>query len=173
MDDETIDMEETGVLKKRPSFLTVLCILTFIVSGCNFLFSLLGLFQSKSFDASGIEEAVSQLKEAAQSADGRMQQFLMNVVDSLSSTIQAGVEHATALALVEVFVAAISIVGAYLMFRLQKSGFYTYIVAKAIGIIVPLTLLGFNLLTGMMYGFAIVIGAVFIILYGVNRKYMH
>ncbi len=173
MESETIDIGETGVLNKRPTFLTVLCILTFIVSGYNFVFSLLGLFQSKSYDASGMEDAVSKLKDAAQSADDRTQHFLMRIIDSLSITIQAGVEHATALGLVELLVSAGSIIGAYFMFRLQKAGYYTYIVAKIFGIIVPLTLLGFNLLTGMIYGFAVVVGAIFVVLYGVNRKYMH
>lgn len=170
--EDTLDIEVTGKVKKRPSLLTVLCILTFIVSGYNFIFSLWGLFQSKPFDAAGMEQGMRQLNEAAQSADGPLRNFLMNVVDGLSATIKAGVEHATALGITEIVVAGLSILGAYLMLRLQKNGFYTYVIAKIIGIVVPLTLLGFNILTGMMYGLAAVVGAVFVILYGLNRKYM-
>lgn len=174
MTDQTIDTTEEFNLEqnKRPTFLTVLCILTFIVSGYNFFESVFGLFISESFDESQWAEISQQMSEAMDDVDPQSREIVEKMMNAASETIVAGMENAMALGLVDMLAAALSIVGAILMFKLNKIGYYTYIAAKIVGVVVPLTILGVNLLTGMIFGFAAFVSIVFIILYGLNVRHM-
>ncbi len=95
-------MEEQNVqvTAKRPGFLTVLCILTFIGSGLGVLFSLLGIF--------GL---------------GAMNSFLSNYG---GVTAEAGMLKPI---LMTIFSAA-SLYGAVMMWQLKKMGYYLYVAAQ-------------------------------------------
>ena len=101
-------MEEQNVqtTNQRPTFLTVLCILTFIGSGLGILFSLLGIF--------GI---------------GAMNSFLSNYAGA--GAADAGILKPI---LTLVFSAA-SIYGAIMMWSLKKMGFYLYVAAQVLMLI--------------------------------------
>jgi hypothetical protein len=168
---ETVDSVDS-TSAKRPTFLTVLCILTFVVSGYHFFDGLIGVFSSDSFDQAQYEEAMNQMSEAMGGADESARQTVQGFMEATNETIQAGLENATTLGIIEMLAAALSLLGAYFMFRLKQMGYYVYIGAKALGIIGPLAILGVNMLTGIIYGFAAFIGILFIVLYGINKKHM-
>lgn len=172
MNDQTVDTLENSTAAKRPTFLTVLCIITFVVSGYNLIVALIGLFKSESFDPEQWQGISDQMAEAMSGADAASQEMAASVMTSLESMMQIGVENSISLGITAILASALSILGAYLMFNLKKIGYYTYIVAKVIGVLIPLFIFGVNILTMMMYGFVAVIGILFIILYGINRKYM-
>jgi len=165
--DEIADRDQ-----KRPTFLTVLCILTFAVSAYYIFDGTLTIFVSKSFDSTQWHTVMQEVDEALKDADPSTAQMLESFMGSLSQTIERTIENANLLGIITIFVALLSGYGAYLMYKLDRRGFAVYVGAKIVGIVLPLILLGFNLVTGVAYGFAAVIGMIFIILYGVNRKYM-
>ncbi len=173
MTDQAIDSTEESPAKKgRPTFLTVLCILTFIVSGYNFFEAGFGLFVADSFDQSQWTEISQQMSEAMNDVDSQSREVIETMMNAASETIVAGMENAMVLGLIDMLAAALSVIGAILMFKLKKTGYYAYVFAKIIGIIVPLTILGVNLLTGIIFGFAAFVSVVFIILYGLNLKHL-
>ncbi len=169
---ETIDYNEALVSKKRPTLLTILCILTFLVSGYTLITGVIGIFSTKSFDQAQWEQISEQVAESIAGADENSARIVDEVLASASITVERGIYYATTLSLIAILIALVSAYGAYLMWNLRRSGFVFYTIAKIVGIIVPLVLLGFNVITMVVYGFATVIGVILIILYNVNRKYM-
>ena len=93
---------EEQVAKQRPTFLTVLCILTFIGSGLALLLNLLGLL--------GI---------------GALNSILATYGGQASDT--SGLRS-----LLMVLFSAGSIYGAIMMWNLKKLGFYLYVAAQAL-----------------------------------------
>ncbi|MFT7346567.1 MAG: hypothetical protein ACI9CP_001019, partial [Cryomorphaceae bacterium] len=66
----------------------------------------------------------------------------------------------------------LSAFGAFMMFKLRKTGFWVYVLAKVLGLIAVLAFLGVNVLTIIVVSFAGFIGLIMAILYAVNRKHM-
>lgn len=169
---EELDAQQTSEAPKRPTFLTVLCILTFVWSGYTVLTSLLGIFTSNSFDQEEWQEISVQVSGAMDQADSQTQDVMEMAMDAVASTIEAGIENAVMLGVVGFLAAALSFFGAFQMFKLKKMGYYLYILSKVVGVFIPLMLLGVNLITGFMYGIGGFIAIVGIILYGVNKKHL-
>jgi len=171
MTNETIDTQEFKT-PSRPTFLTVLCILTFVVSGYFFVQSIIGIFANQAMDTAAFNEVSEQLYESMDEMDGEQQQFMQGFIDALQVTMNSAIENAVSLGIFEMLASALGIFGAVLMFKLNKKGYYLYILAKVIGVVAPLFIIGANMLTISLYGFIAFIGILFIILYGVNVKYM-
>ena len=66
--------------------------------------------------------------------------------------------------------ACFTLLGAVMMWRLRKIGFYLYIVGVLIGIILPFYLYGSNLIAVGISAFSSFFGLVFIALYALNFK---
>lgn len=127
-----------GAQKKRPAFLTVLCVLTFIGSG-------LGLI---SFLAMAV-------------GMGSLMSF-MGDMGGASSVGNAG----TAYFAVSALLAAGTLFGAIMMWKLKKTGFYLYTAASVIAFLLPLFF-------GMSFSvMGAVVAVIFIVLYGLNLKHM-
>jgi hypothetical protein len=169
---ETIDTVEEYNARKRPSLLTVLCVLTFVVSAYYVFSGIFGLFVAENFDQSQWDQISEQVGEALNDADENSAQIMETVMAAVSQTVTNAIENALLLGLTEIFVALLSAFGAYWMWSLRKSGFWIYTAAKVVGVAVPLILLGFNIVTIALYGFALFIGIIFIILYATTRKHM-
>lgn len=171
MENEIVD-QSAVTESKRPTFLTVLCILTFAVSAYYLFDGVLTIFVSKSFDTSQLDMISAQMEEALDGAEPGAAEMVETVMEAVSETTTKAINNATTLGLITLFVALLSAYGAYLMFNLRKIGFTIYTAAKIVGIVIPLMILGFNFLTILIYSIAAVIGLIFVILYAVNRKYM-
>jgi len=171
MSNEAIDAMEIQK-PNRPTFLTVLCIITFVVSGYFFVQSLLGIFVNNSLDTTAFNEIISQLYESMDEMEGQEQAFMQKIIDGFQITVNSIIENAVSLGIFEMLTSVLGILGAVLMFRLNKKGYYLYILAKIVGVVAPLAIIGVNVVTISIYGFIGVIGILFIVLYGVNVKYM-
>lgn len=123
----------------RPTFLTVLCILTFIGSGLSALVLLIGLVFTGA--ASSMLGSIPGMGDIAGLGTGY---FLIMLV-----------------------LAAASLYGAIMMWKLKKMGFYLYSGANVLVLIVPLIMA-----TSSFSYFGLFITALFIILYGLNLKHL-
>jgi hypothetical protein len=169
---EEIYSEQIVDVPKRPTFLTVLCIITFIWSGYTVLTSLAGIFTSNSFDQEEWQEISIQVSESMDQADSQAQEMMEMAMDAVASTIAAGIENAMLLGIIGFLAAGLSFFGAFQMFKLKKMGYYIYILSKVVGVFIPVIILGLNLITGIMYGVGLLIALVGIILYGINSKHL-
>lgn len=163
---ETLDQTTNT---KRPDFLTVLCILTFISVAWHVFSGLSSIATAGSEEA--LEEAQYQMEQAMQGGEvpGFMQAFLGGAVES--AVLAA--ENAMALGLGETILFLIIGVGAFLMWKQEKKGFYIYTVANIAWVLYNPIVLGFNQFA--LYGAIVVFifVALFIGLYSANLKHMH
>lgn len=155
--------------KKRPVFLTVLCILTFVGSGLGFLSALYGLLVQKSVEAS--TRAMQQIKLPSGNGNAMLNSMIdhmdeMHKWTMLSNYLSLG---ATILGLT----------GALLMWNLRKAGFFIYTVGQVLPLITLFCM--YSVLKDIpMMGFAMIIGAAlsaifaigFVVMYGLNLKHM-
>ena len=156
----------------RPTFLTVLCILTFIGSGWGIVN---GVIQYVTADSRSAEMAMMKTKASDNIAQKRQKddagsRFAEKMVNSMS------VMNADSLrkgGMAGILSSAICLLGAFMMWQLRKPGFYLYILGTLVGIVSPFIIFGTNnflsIMSSIFVGF---IGIAFIILYAVNVKHM-
>lgn len=161
----------TGI---RPTFITVLCILTFIGSGW-------GIFDSITdyLAADTAESAVGLVEDAMDEAmtdleDEDMTESQMDFVESLLGGITENLtaENIRRIAIGTLISCIITLIGGLMMWNLRKKGYYVYILGILIYVIVPAFVLS-GILGAAYAGFTGFIGFVFILLYGLNLKHMH
>lgn len=156
----------------RPTFITVLCILTFIGSGWGLIGGGIQYFSA--------EKQAQQMVIAKQKASADIQKsgkedagtkMAEKMVNSMTGAFTE--ENLKKAGLAAMLAAVFCIAGAVYMWMLRKNGFYLYIVGTLIGIIAPFIIYGSNNLMSIMSSvFVGFIGIIFVILYGVNLKYM-
>lgn len=161
MTKDSLDINEFDK-PKLPSMLNVLTILTFI--GCG-LFALLtlGTPMFLSFSKNMIEKAQSSGKDLSAKEAADIQKGLA----------QIELSEANMIPLIIIGMAGIILcfVGALMMRKLKKDGFWIYIAGQAVPIIGNSVLIGVAQYKELGSIFMLTVVAVFIILYATQRKY--
>lgn len=157
---------------QRPTFLTVLCILTFIASGWG-IFSNISNYMNAAVNAKVAETLLDSTKEKiSKEADSEGTSKLAEQVFSGASKLidPASIKKN---ALFSILANLLTLVGAFLMFQLKKQGFWVYLAGTAISIITPIIVYGAsNILSiGMTAGIGF-FGILFVVLYSLNLKYL-
>ncbi len=159
--------------KKRPTFITVLAILSFIgvawqiISG--FITMAAGAVSStitgagKSY-AEGLEslEGMENIEGMDQAMSG-----LNEAVDAAGALAQ----NATLLGIINIVAALVCLLGVIWMWQLKKKGFFVYVVGELAAPIATIALVGFGL-GGMMATLGLIVPIIMIILYAINLKHM-
>jgi len=146
-------MEEPGILpdqkvkSQRPKLLTVLCILTFIGSGMNF------------FSNAMIAAFYDAFTEIAGTFAEKFNLPGMDII----------MESPPVFFLASAILYAGSFAGAFLMWRLRKTGFHIYTIAQILLIIAPMYFLKMS----KPSFFDILFSGIFVVLYSINLKTMH
>lgn len=151
------DLSDGSYSGGRPVFLTVLCILTFVGTGLFLIYHLFTMFTM-----SALEESFQQLDADFSDLDDTLGNYYR------WSKIKMYVGIAAEL---------ICLAGAILMFMMKKTGFYLYLIGQIAPLIVGF--LTFQSLGGEMiefqllyFGLSAIFPVGFIILYGLNYKYL-
>ena len=180
MENNLYDFEKEP--ESRPSFLTWLCVLTFIGSGWAIISSVWSystahkaatMFSQRnqnktdsaiSFDSTAkIDTAKIRMKQRDSFFEGKMKASFSKILkeDNIRGTAIGG------------FIAALlTLSGALLMWWLKRKGFYLYIAGVVFGILVPFYLYGNDFLAVGASSFASFFGLIFIALYALNFKYL-
>lgn len=135
-------MQTNDTAAKRPTFLTVLCILSFIFSGLAIL---------------GYITAIG-LAGAASAAMSNMASDTMGTYTGPSAGM------IWAYIVVGFLTTLVGLFGVIKMWKLQKVGFYIYTACVVIGIIMGIVYSGFGVMS--------ILPLVFVVLYGMNLKAM-
>ena len=147
----------------RPTFLTVLCILTFIGSGWGLINN---LFQLVMFTP---ERLVAQIQQITNMAGAEAQpSWFSSIMSSSLEVLQTTIMHGKAIYSLAALCAVISLIGAFMMYKLKRNGFYLYTIAQIGQLFILPIYSGWNsvvLISMAMSGF---LALVFIILYGLN-----
>jgi hypothetical protein len=157
-------MDGTTTPGERPTFLTVLCILSFIWAGFGILAGGMGYVGMKMIESGALEEmvassgdtnAIAQLEEAQAKFE--------------ESGLDAG--QTANLILLSVVLSIAAFIGVLMMWKLKRTGFWVYAATAVIGLVAPL-LFGGNLdmsISGIVIS---AISILFIALYALNLKHM-
>ncbi|MCB0774238.1 MAG: hypothetical protein KJZ58_12050 [Flavobacteriales bacterium] len=154
----------------RPTLLTVICVLSFIM-GVWGIISGVGNFRQDGEKVlaetqARMEEARAQLGDQADGMAGRM-------LDSSMEITRRAVENAKPMGIANILLSLLSLFGVWQMWNLKKNGFWLYVLASIAGLAVPLYFLGGSFMALATVGVAGFFSLIFIILYAVNLKYMH
>lgn len=150
-------LEET---KLRPVFLTVLCILSFIGSSLGLIGAIWGYVSVK---------ASAELYENMGNAEG---EDPLGVMSSVQDSLLNAVENALPNLIIGVFCSLLCLVGAILMWKLNKKGFYIYALGELAQPITAFVLSGGGLIGGIGAAFSLIVALVFVVLYGMNYKHL-
>ncbi len=158
---------------KRPTFLTVLCILSFIGGAWGIIGGIMNMATGPA-TAAAMSEMTTKMDEAkSQMGDDAASGIAGNIMDAATDVASKAAASAKQIGMCNIGLAVLSLLGVFMMWNLKKSGFYLYTLATIGGLAVPLIFLGVNLISILSVGFGGLIGVVFIILYGLNLKSMN
>lgn len=172
---------EAQLLKnKRPTFLIVLCILTFIGCGwkiakniidCIFTCTVIGIKNSKLLSQS-VQTYAEALKEVAVTDTIAQSEVSPESFNAVVDVFSSYFIYPLAIPVSQNLFLIISIIGAILMFNLKRKGFYIYAVAQILYFVVTLYFMGFSSWALFFISTEILIILLFLILFAVNLKYM-
>jgi 1,4-dihydroxy-2-naphthoate octaprenyltransferase len=168
------DLQEFETLPpQRPLFLKVLCILTFIGSSYAIITSAVSYFNADTVAnvlTSTKEQMNKDLNDKSKTTDPAGNGFANKVMDNMS--VMSNPENLRKSSLGTIISSVFCLIGAILMWRLNRTGFWLYTLGTIIGVIVPFYVFGNNFLTALSVGFASFIGVLFVIFYAMNLKSM-
>jgi hypothetical protein len=159
-------MEETNtgaaLPAKRPTFLTVLCILSFIGIGFSLIGGIMGYFSYSTMASAG--DMFGGLKGEGAEEMGEAMNAMADVM---------GMDYGK-MALNSLVVALLNIpilIGVLMMWKQKKTGFFVYTAFELIQCVMPFILVGglAGGISGVLYA---IVAIVFIVLYGLNLKHM-
>ena len=147
----------------RPGFLTTICILTFLGSGG-------GIERNIKTYLHADERVVIMGKELPGAEDKRDAKNACGFVKSVYTALgNVNADWLRESCIIELISNVLTLVGAILMWKLRKTGFYIYILGMLVLILSPLVL-GNAMFTEADQAF---IGLIFIAMYGANLKQMN
>jgi hypothetical protein len=159
------------VASKKYSFLMVLCILTFVGSGYGVIGGVIGLFTAKNTEKqmAKMDQDINQVLNNSdiKPDDKKVVEFAKDFTKGMTKGLTK--ENQQKQNIGNIVASIFCLLGAFLMWRLSKKGFYLYLLGTIIGIAVPLVVYGMSNLLGMIFVIvSALIGILFVILYSVN-----
>jgi hypothetical protein len=159
-------MEETNtgaaLPAKRPTFITVLCILSFVGIGFSLIGGIMNYFTYSAMATTG------DLFGGMAGAGGEEMGAAMN---SMADALGMDYGKMATSALVTALLNVPLLLGVIMMWKQKKTGFYIYAASELIQAICPIIIVG-GLAGGVTAIFMIVFAIAFIVMYGVNLKHM-
>ena len=165
-------MDQTNAQEtaQRPTLLTVLCIISFIMGLLGLYNSVQTITKDPTLELEkarvALEQAKADLGSQAEGAAGRFMESAMEVAENAA-------KNAKQIGISGIVFNLLSLVGVWLMWNLRKNGFWLYTLAALAGIAADTYFLGGGLAAMLSIGFMGFFTVLFIILYAVNLKYMH
>jgi hypothetical protein len=166
------DQIKEPVAPGRPTFLTVLCILTFIGSGWAILNNLSTYREADTaatMVATALDSATIEIdKEIADQPGAEFAQKMMTGARELSDPVKIKKN-----ALFGIMAAVITLAGGFLMFQQNKKGFWIYVLGTMVSIVAPFLVFGMSNFIGVLMGaLSGIVGIVFCAMYAANLKHM-
>jgi len=166
--------EQVMETKKRPTFITVLGILSFIGVGWQIISGIMtmGMGAVTSAVTSAGQSYAEGLGDATQGMENveGMDQAMSGLNEAVDAANKLA-QNATVLGIISIVAALICLLGVIWMWKLQKKGFFVYVIGELAAPVATLILVGFGL-GGFMATLGFIFPVIMIILYGINLKHM-
>ena len=151
----------------RPTFLTVLCILTFIGSAWN-IYNGIGNYTASDLSAGLVDEQFEKAQERIEDQEGG--DVAGKMIESVRSSMTS--ENLKNQGIATAITGILTLIGAVLMWGLRRTGFYVYLVGAVAAVVAPMFIFG-GITGAIMAGGAAFIGILFVVLYALNLKHLH
>ncbi|MDX1653410.1 MAG: hypothetical protein R3277_13010 [Brumimicrobium sp.] len=158
--------------EKRPVFLIVLAVLSFISIGISFIVNLLNLIQGPKSPEALEQEQVSAYEAIGPLKQQGMESFVEMIEKSIAMTIYINNEIFYLYNTLTLLSLIVGLVGVILMLRLKKIGFHLYVIYSLLPIVLMYALIPMNFIVTFYVILTVVFSALFCVLYGINLKYM-
>jgi len=157
--------------EKRPTFLTVLCILTFINIGINLLTLLFQLAVGPTSEEEMLAERVELTKATSQLEDAGMDGFagMMDQLMAMTAEIQESFYLAMIVSLVTYL---IGLFGALKMFQGQKIGFHLYIIYSLLAVGGVYLYISPQNIPSISIIFGLILSGIFVFMYSRNLSWL-
>lgn len=156
---------------QRPTFLTVLCILSLLGGLWGTWEGIKNAFTNAPQEA--VEEARTAIEEAMTQVQGSGADFAVKMMEDGLAMAEQAAANAVPLGYIGLITSVLGLVGVWLMWNLKKNGFYLYTVASLAGLVLPFMYLGFSSMGLLSLGFGGLLTVLFIVLYALNLKHMN
>ena len=161
---DTLNLEEKD-MKKLPTMLNVLTILTYVGSALLLIMGIYNYFTvCASVDMMDSLGGMSELSEASGA--------LGNLMEGAMEMARKQCDNRMVILLATLVANVLTIYGAMQMRNLKKQGFNLYIIGEFLLPIVSIVLLGSGALSGMLMATSLLIPIIFAVLYFTQRKYL-
>ena len=154
---------------QRPTFLTVLCILS-LFGG---LYGLWDGIRNAFTDApqKAVEEARTAIEEAMVQMEGAG--FAAKMMEEGLIMAEKAAANAVPLGCIALITSLLGLAGVWFMWNLKRFGFYLYTAASLAGLMLPFVFIGFGMMGLLGLGVGGFISVLFIVLYAIHLKYMN
>lgn len=173
MEKSSFESEEL-LPQPRSTFLTVLCVLTFAGSVLG-IFRGVTAFNSASKVVAETQKSMNQKDQQEQRKkltenNDRGSKFALKMMDSVGQINEKNIKLSSA---ASVIANVLTLIGAILMWRLNRAGFYVYVAGVLLDVVAPFVIYGTGSFLAVMSSvFTGFIGLIFIVLYAFNLKDM-
>ena len=156
---------------ERPTFLKVLCILTFIYSGWAIISGTYTYLNANKISTdAAIKMRMTQDDSLRKKNNTGSTNFTTKMMKAAMIVNTPDNIHKKAIG--DIIASILCLSGAIIMWKLKKKGYYLYIIGTAIGIGLPFYLYGNNLISVFASAFSGFFGILFLIFYAMNLKSM-
>ncbi|TXC81450.1 hypothetical protein [Luteibaculum oceani] len=159
---EEIDFTEQA---KRPTLLTILCVLTFISSGWTVASNLSTYFGDTQQQQEIAEEVLDGAREDIEEQEGPA----ASIMEGYFNQAEKLIAYQKPLALNNIIFGAIILFGAAYMWRLNRRGFLLYAFGCTLQVVVPIFIAG---MVPILFWPTLIINAIFVGLYATQKKYL-
>ncbi len=168
MENHQIDMNQQN---KRPVFLTVLCILTFISTGISLLSGLIQLLTGKS-SSEAMDNLLAQNTSSANQLRTINMNFMADQIDKIGYMAKMNNEYFYSSTLLTLLITLIGLFGAVFMMRGRKLGFHFYIIYTLAAVSTPFLFVGIENASSFLVILGLIFGGLFVLMYSRNLKWL-
>jgi hypothetical protein len=162
---DALNLEDKD-MKKLPQMLNVLTILTYIGSGCAFIYA---IWTYVSIGAS--YKVIEGYKSMTEGLSGSESKAVQSIMSGSIDLVKKQYDNRLFLLLGSLIGAALCFYGAMQMRNLKKQGFPVYVVGELLPTLAFAIFVGFgNIFSGFAVIFWLLVAIVFIVLYATQRK---
>lgn len=168
--EDNFNYEETNI-QKRPTFLKVLCILTFISVGFGVLGLLIGVLTGKA-SATEMEQSAASITQIANDVRGKGNASLADMLEQVNDMAYfANQNHWLAMGLTALTMSA-GFLGAFWMYNGLKKGFHAYIIYNFLAVFSVYVYVPSDSIPLFSIIFNSIIALIFILMYSRNLHWM-
>lgn len=150
--------------------LTVLCIVSTIMGVWNIAGGISNAFTGNA--ERELSQARIQLENSVSELNKAGAKSVAGIMESALVMAERTAQQAKPLGYSTMAIAVVGLVGVWFMWRLRRIGFWVYVSACVVGLVVPVVLIGGGIVSMMAVGFSSLFVVVFIVLYATQLKYM-